>query len=805
MPQVAGRSLVIIALGFVRLAGFGGVGSAAEPPRITAMVPAGVCRGVTTEVEIAGSDLVGNPRWLGSFSAGIEPVEPAPRPGDGKSWRCRITPAATVPVGVYLVRVATDGGLSNPFLFAVDQVPHCAEVEENSSFGLAQPVETPVIVEGQASGADVDYFRFSGRKGDRVVIDAVCARIGSGVDPSLRLSTLGRRFVAAADDSPGLITDARLFAELPSDGDYVVELADTRYQGAGPRTNYRLLIGTALPAPATLFPLGGRRGETVRFELTGGTLPGPASVFADLTLDRLPGAEPGRVTPWITEASIGLVDPVAVGGWWVRDLEALPPLAVGEYPEHREPTDPAAGPLRVTLPAVLNGRIETPGDTDSLVVAVTPGQKVRVAVEAAALGSLLDGVLQVRGANNAVLANDDDSALPARAKLPPVDPKKPPILSVDPEVMVAVPAGTTEITVALRDLGNDGGSRFPYRLTVEAVPPGFSVLATTPDQVNIPRGGTAAIGVEVERRDWTGPITVTIADPPPGLTVHPGLIPAGQTVGSLTLSATPEASFDPTTLRLVGEATGPAGAISAAATRTMILARQADFATEVVTRVGLPAAPAAPAPVTLAGPSTPVEVVLGYAGTLPVRATRTPGAEDVVLTFGSLPTIPNLAVAADPKLAARALDGTITLNTNPDTIPGPVVLVCTGKGKFGDRDRTIAMPAVTLNVVRPTEVAGTLTRVEVFAGGSAEARGQIVRRGPCREPVTVQLDALPPGLQASPVVVPPGATDFAIKITATAKAAPTEATAQVKLACKIGPRDYAPPSTPLAVKVVPAP
>lgn len=803
MPQVPSRLLIITIVGFV-WSPLLGPAARAEPPRISAMTPSGVERGVATEVVVAGANLGGNPRWLGSFGATVEAMPlPADKPGDPGSWRVRVAPAADATVGVYLVRVQTDEGISNPFPFAVDQVPHVAEAEENGSFAQAQRVVGPVVVEGQASGSDVDYFRFAGRKGERVVVDAVCARIGSGVDPSIRLSTAGRRFVAGADDSPGLVTDARLFAELPVDGDYVVELADTRYQGAGPRTNYRLLIGPGLPAAATVFPLGGRRGEPLRVELGGGTLPGP--VFADLIPGLHPDGEPGRAVAGITEGMLGLAGPIATGGWWSRAVEALPPLAAGEYPEVREPADPAAPPARAAAPVACNGRIEAPGDSDSFVIAVTPGQKVRVAVEAAALGSLLDGVLQVLGANGAVLASGDDSGLPTRAKLPPADPKKPPILSVDPEVTVAVPAGTAEITVTIRDLGGDGGPGYPYRIVVEPAPPGFALLASTADQVNIPRGGTAALGFEAERRDFAGPITLTVPDPPPGVTVRPGLIPAGQTVGALTVSAAPGAAFDATPLRVVGTAAGLGGPLAVEATRTTILARQADFATHHATRVGLLAAPATAAPVTFTAPETPVELVLAYAATVPVHAARAPGAEDVVLTFGSLPTVPNLAVAADPKLAAKATDGAVTINSNPDTAPGPVVVALTAKGKFGDRERTIALPAVTLNVVRPADVADHPPRVEVYAGATADVRGKVIRRGPFKDPITVKLAGLPAGLKADPAVVPPGATDFALKINAEPKAAPSEAAAQLSLALKLGPRDYATPPVPLAIKVVPAP
>src|SRR5206468_5383420 len=129
-----------------------------------------------------------------------------------------------------------------------------------------------VVVEGAAPGSDVDYYKFPGKKGQRVVVDAQCARIGSGVDPSIRLTTASRSFVASADDSPGLLTDARLTAVLPEDGDYVIELSDSRYQGGG-RPVYRLLVGE-VPVAEEVYPIGGREGDTVGLELRGGTLDG---------------------------------------------------------------------------------------------------------------------------------------------------------------------------------------------------------------------------------------------------------------------------------------------------------------------------------------------------------------------------------------------------------------------------------------------------------------------------------------------------------------------------------------------------
>ena len=111
-------------------------------------------------------------------------------------------------MGVYPIRVQTDDGISNPFLLAVGQLPQVDEKEDNSTFETAQSIpEPPLVVEGQVAANDVDFFRFHGKKGQLIVVDAQCARIGSGIDPTIRLTSgvgqpslyrLGRRLAGPA-------------------------------------------------------------------------------------------------------------------------------------------------------------------------------------------------------------------------------------------------------------------------------------------------------------------------------------------------------------------------------------------------------------------------------------------------------------------------------------------------------------------------------------------------------------------------------------------------------------------------------
>ena len=759
----------------------------AEAPKLSSNSPFGVRRGEAAEVTLFGSNLEGKARLIAPFSAEVVPLA-----ADSASWKFRITPAADTPVGVYVCRVRTDDGLSNPFLFAVGQVPQVAEKEDNGAFDLAQPIPSPVVVEGKSEGNDVDYFRFPGKKGQRIVVDAQCARIGSGVDPSIRLTTASHAYVASADDTPGLLTDARLTAILPEDTDYVIELSDSRYQGTG-RAIYRLLVGP-VPVADEVFPLGGRKGETIGLELRGGTLPGPSVAAATLTPSV--DTDPKAFRPRVTNQNLG----IAAQGEAVLDVESLPPLYVDVHPELREPADGAGPTLKAVAPVVFNGRIGKKGEEDKYIVVVVPGQKLHVDVEAADLGSALDGMLQLKGPDGAVLATADDTVIPPSAKAKAAAKKAAAINSPDPSLNFTVPAGMTEITLELRDLRGEGGAGYPYRLTVESTPAASFQVSPTDDQVNIPKGGTAAVGVEVTRQGYDGPITLNVANPPPGLSIRPGRVNPGQSIGSLTISSTADSAFEIANLKLIGEGQGP---IVVAASKSIIFAQQAGLTTNVEVQEGLPAATALPIPIALDSPTTPVEVAHGYGANVPIKAVRGAGTEDIVLTFGSLPLPTGFTIGAST-IPAKALEGGATVNAAPEAPLGLTIIVLTAKGSIGGKEKTLAIPAVTIEVVRPAAVELAAPSAEVKAGETVEVKGKVARKGPFKEPVTVKLDGLPGGVKADPVTVPPDQSDFTLKLVADPKAAAGQATAQVGLAFQIAKKDYPVPTAPLAVKVLPA-
>lgn len=746
----------------------------ADPPKLADATPAGVRRGEAAEVTLTGERLAANPRLIAAFPFQVEALPP--ERSKPEAWAFKLTVPATVAAGVYAIRVQTDDGVSAPLLLSIGQFPQVAEVEDNGRIDAAQVVAVPAVVEGRAAGNDVDCFRFAGKKGQRIVVDAHCARIGSGMDPTIRLSQVAptRKFLASAEDTPGLLTDARLFVELPEDGEYIVELSDARYAGGG-RAVYRLLLGEA-PVAEEVYPLGGRLGETVGFELLGGTFAEPRAVAARMA--SIPHAD--RHVPKFD-----------VGG---TDAESARLLLVSDHPEVREPADPASAPVRVAAPVVINGRIEVPGDEDRFVVATKPGARLRIRVDAAKLGSALDGWLQVLNPKGAAIATADDQTT---AGPPPAK-----IVDTDPAATVDVPADVDELTLVIRDNVKRGGLGFGYRIVVEPAPPSFA-LTLDATEANVPRGGTRVIGLTVARDAFDGPIALSVVDPPPGVTVRPGCIAAGQLLGKLSLTAAPDASFVVADLKVVGEAQGPAGPIRRIAEAREVYSKQEYLETNVLEREALATAPSTAGVIALDAPAGPIEVAHGQSATIPVKIARTAGA-DAAVDLNPLALAPGFTAAA-VKVAEKADAADFAVAVAPEAALGATTVGLSAKGKFADVERVVEAPVVTLNVVRPVDLTLDQPAVEIAPGASVEVKGKLARKGSFKDPVVVKLDGLPAGLKAEPVTVAPEASDFVLKLEAAADAAPAEAAAKVLAAFQIAAKDYPYPPAALTTKIVAPP
>jgi hypothetical protein len=472
----------------------------AAGPLLTGLQPRGAQKGKTVKITLEGANLDVGAEILTTLPGTFTPLT-----AGRKGLPFLLELKADVPSGTYPVRVRTPHGLSNVLLFTVGDFPEIeAEASEHrhDTIATAQVVKaTPVTINGMLAGADRDDFRIAATAGQRLVFEVEARRCGSAIDPALTLFDQQGKQLAHNEDGAGIGVDARLDYTFPRDGDYFIQVNDARFSKQD-QNFYRLKIGS-YNYPESVFPLGGRRGETAQLEFSTKTGAVPASIKLPEQGDFTTVAMPGSPT--------------------------LPfRFALSGYPELRAPV---TGPL--PLPVVVNGRIAKPAQVDRYTLHVTSGEALLFELQSRELGtSALDGLITVSDPKGAKLASAGD--IP-----PPID-----VFSLqtgnrtsnDPSLNFKVPAGLSEITVSVEDIAQRGGAGFGYRLTARQQAEDF-LLTTTPAYINVPRGGTAQVFVNADRRGYDGPIVASIPNLPKGWIAEGGYIAAE------TLDSTGQRSF----------------------------------------------------------------------------------------------------------------------------------------------------------------------------------------------------------------------------------------------------------------------
>lgn len=502
------------------------------------------------------------------------------------------------------LRLATTLGLTSPMAFCVGELPEFSEssppatsqVNYFRSKAAGQAAEgdaeitLPAVANGQIMPGDADRFRFKARKGQRIVVAAQARELIpylADAVPGWFEATLAiydsKGNELACVDRYKFHPDPVLCYEIPADDVYIVEIRDSIYRGRQDFI-YRITIGE-LPFVTSIFPLGHEAGERTAVELAGWNLPTTRLTTAD---DK--GRRPG-------------VYPLNVG----RDLCASNsvPFAVGSLPECLEQAgnDTPKTARKLTLPIIVNGRIDKPGDCDVFSFSAKAGSEIVAEVMARRLGSPLDSVLKLTDSSGKQLAcNDDWENKGAGLETH----------HADSYIRARLPADGTYY-IHLGDIQKKGGREHAYRLRVSEPRPDFE-LRVVPPSINMRAGASMPITVHALRKDgFDGEITLAIKDPRGVFTLSGGRIPAGQDHVRLTLTAPRAAMKEPVSLAIEGKATiaGLAVVHQAAPAEDMMQAflyRHLVVAQDL--KVCVTGGFAARAPVTLAS-ATPVKIPAG--------------------------------------------------------------------------------------------------------------------------------------------------------------------------------------------------
>src|SRR5262249_31001582 len=132
-------------------------------------------------------------------------------------------------------------------------------------------MEVPVdsAIAGATTAAAADYFKFTAKKGQRLLIECNAPEIDSRLSPVLTV------FEAAGRELDISRRGGLLDFTAPADGSYLLKLHDLAFAGSG-EYFYRLAL-TSGPHIDFVFPPCGRPGTKEKFTLYGRNLPGGAS------------------------------------------------------------------------------------------------------------------------------------------------------------------------------------------------------------------------------------------------------------------------------------------------------------------------------------------------------------------------------------------------------------------------------------------------------------------------------------------------------------------------------------------------
>ena len=472
---------------------------------------------------------------------GTRPTSPAL----AETLTLEVTIASGSVAGARELRVKTPAGLSNPVIFCVGPLAEITDPVVTATANPPRPnaataaragsprkVETmvalPVLINGQILPGEVDRFRFAAHKGQHITImtaaRALLPYLADAVpgwfQPTVALYDSTGRELAYADDFR-FHPDPSLGCKIPADGEYVLEIKDAIFRGREDFV-YRMAVGE-LPFVTSIFPLGGRAGETLRVESTGWNLP-----RSELIIDTL-GAGRG-VFEIAVRAGTTLSNPVR----FATDERA----GVVEV----EPNDTTDQAQCVSLPVTIDGRIAAPGDVDVFSFEVPVAGMIVADLLARRLNSPLDSTVEILDHSGRQIATNDDFEDKASGLL---------THHADSRIQAILPAGGTYF-VRVTDTQRQGGPEYGYRLRLGPPEPDFA-LRIVPSTINVRAGGTVTLTAYTFRRDgFDGDITLGLKDAPKGFSLGGGRIPSGQESVRLTLTAPVTPSVEPQNLTVVG-------------------------------------------------------------------------------------------------------------------------------------------------------------------------------------------------------------------------------------------------------------
>lgn len=711
--------------GLLALAGCLTVQSYAQTPLVSSMSRYGAERGKEHVITFNGKYLQTTEQILfhrpGIAATKFEAVE-----DKGVQVKVTIKIEADTAPGEVPFRLRTRHGLSALRIFHIGAYPDVDEVEPNSEIGQAQTVPLNCTVNGICKREDVDYYRLDARKGQRISAEIFGVRLGHFMfDPYLAILDKNRFELAASDDHPLALQDGVVSVIAPEDGQYLVQVRESSYQGDD-RCAYRLHIGT-FPRPSAVFPMGGKLGSEIDVTFIGD----PAGPFQQK----------------IKLGELKEVFPVFA----IKDNQLAPSanfLRVTDLHEIYEKADAhgtraASQVIEPELPLAINGVLQKEAEQDWYRFKAKKGQAFHVNAYARRLRGPLDSVINIYHSKDGkhITGNDDFQSKP------------------DSYVKFTAPEeGTYDIRI--KDHLGKGGDDFVYRIEISRIEPKLSFSLPTFERnsqvrqaIQIPQGGRFSTLFNVKRTDFEGDLKAWFENLPAGVRAHiPAVIPKDTTTVPVVFEAAADAAIGGVLARFKGELIDEKRKISGGYEQVTTLVygqpNQTTYYDVTLRQLEIAVIEPPPFSIELVQPKAPI--VHGGTKYLNVIAKRKEGFEDAI-KVKILFKPPGVSASSEISIAKGKTEGRYRLNAS----------------RGGDRDWKIAVVGqstvgggrvyagsnfVDLQVATPF-VNGKIEMVAVEQGQATDVVCTLEQLKPFEGEATLTLAGLPAKCTTQPVKI----------------------------------------------------
>jgi hypothetical protein len=556
------------------LAGHGSLLAQLPVARLLTVFPPGGKVGSQFEVGLTGADLDEANQLHFSHTGITAKQKVGETNGLPEANKFLVTIATSVPPGVYEARAVGRFGISNPRAFVVSGLPETIAPTTNSSPANATGISLGTIINGHSEANAVGFYKFTARKGQRILIECKAREIDSRMDAALILyDAAGKELVR----SRGLLDFA-----APADGEYHLKVYDFLFRGGG-EYFYRLAVGTG-PHIDFIFPPSGLAGTKGKYLLYGRNLPGgtPAKDLAvdgkpleqlevEIELPREPMPQKQFSPPQkLADATLDAFEyrlSTPHGG----SNPVLISFATGPVVAERPPNDQPVQAQTISPPCEYVGQFYPPGDRDWVTFEAKKGDVFWVEVFSQRLGLPTDPFALIQR----VSKNDKGEEKVSDVKeLYDTDSN---IGGVEYKTATRDPSGRFEVSetgtyrIQVRDLFNSSRAdpRLVYRLSIRKEAPDFRLVAVAqpPPSPNkdakeallwtplLRRGETMPIRVMAFRRDnFNGDIEFKVENLPAGVTCNEAKIEKDKSSAMIMLTATENAAGWVGPIKIVGKA-----------------------------------------------------------------------------------------------------------------------------------------------------------------------------------------------------------------------------------------------------------